>query len=188
MFQSVIIKGIEKNAYNMYLTRCNLVREDLNLAPLISAPLPTPPLKISSPFICPPHMGIPMPGSEFPTALLAAGMNSKLIPYSVSASSSEVMTSSPVESPLPPCSSSPSYRQRNSSPRPSVNPAVSSYEAMSSAHPQTSDMHPRSASERLAGEDLVRTLSVDSLFKRDGQVDSGEGKFCKLSRGFENPL
>ena len=165
----------------MYLTRCHLVREDMSLVPLISAPLPTPSLKISNPFICPPHMGIPMPGSEFPTALLAAGMNSKFVPYSINAGNNDVITSSPVESPLPQCSTSPlPYRQPRTSPRSAGNPALGSYETVSSGNPQPSDMHPRSATERLAGEDLVRTLSVDSLFKRDSQVDNGDGEFANF--------
>jgi len=176
--KSVIVKGIEKNAYNMYRTRSHLIREDLSLVPLISAPLPTPPMKLSNPFICPPHMGIPMPGSEFPTALLTAGINRKFVPNSMTAGTNEVMTSSPIESPLPPCSTSPlSYRQPNSSPRIIGNPAITSYETISSTNPQTSDMHPSSTSERLAGDDLFRTLSVDSLFKREDPVDHTDGKY-----------
>ena len=165
----------------MYLTRCHLVREDMSLVPLMSAPLPTPSLKISNPFICPPHMGIPMPGNEFPTALLAAGMNSKFAPYSISANNNDVITSSPIESPLPQCSTSPlPYRQPRTPPRPAGNRALGSYETVSSGNQQPSDMHPRSTTEKLAGEDLVRTLSDDSLFKRDSQVDCGDCEFVNF--------
>lgn len=179
------MKGIEKNAQNMYLTRCHLVREDISLVPLISPRLPTPALKMSNPYICPPQFGMPLPGNEFPTTLLAAGMNSKFIPYSINAGISEAVTSSPIESPLPQPSTSPvPYRQANSSPRPTAtgSTAVGPYEAVASPKPLSTDMQPRSslpvsmANEKLVGDDLVRTHSVDSLFKRDVSAGDGDGK------------
>ena len=169
----------------MYLTRCHLLREDLSLVPLISPALTSPPLKMSNPYICPPHIGIPMPGNEFPTALLAAGMNGKFIPYSINAGKNEALTSSPIESPLPPCQTSPlPYRQHNTSPRMPVTSqlAASTYDTAPPLMTQQTEMQPRSAlpvsmaNEKLAGDDLVRTLSVDSLFKRDVTVCHGDGK------------
>ncbi|XP_065051296.1 protein bicaudal C homolog 1-like [Rhopilema esculentum] len=169
--KSIIVKGIEKNAHNMHLTRCTLVKEDFSLAPMISVPLPAPPMKLVNPYFYSPRIGIPMPGNEFPTALLAPAMNGKLqIPYSVNTNNNEIITSSPLGSPLQSNSTSPNSVSQNGPPlKLTVNPVVSQYNQSKSPNSQASgELQKRTeipisvTSDKLISSDLVRTMSVDS--------------------------
>ena len=183
------MKGIEKNAHNMYLTRCTLVKEDFSLAPMISVPLPAPPMKLVNPYFYSPRIGIPMPGNEFPTALLAPAMNGKLqIPYSVNTNNNEIITSSPLGSPLQSNSTSPnSVSQNGPPPKLTVNPVVSQYSQSKSPNSQASgELQKRTeipisvTSDKLISSDLVRTMSVDSLFKHDDH--NNDGRFLSQIR------
>lgn len=180
----MIVKGIEKNAHNMYLTRCHLVREDPNLVPLISPPLHTPPMPVPNPYFCQPRIGVPMPGNEFPTALLNAGMNGKFIPNSINAGIGERASSSPLQSPLPSESTSPLPFHQTSPSKHQPNNPLGNFEITGNMQKSnTQDMHPVSAiptslNDKLVSSDLVRTLSVDSLFKHDGSHNGVDGKYC----------
>ncbi len=167
----------------MYLTRCHIIKEDPNLMPLVTPLLHAPHMPIPNPFFASQRIGIPMPGNEFPTALLNSGMNGKFIPTSMNAGINEKLNTSPLGSPLQSSSTSPLPIHPNTSPshRPANNMvgnyAPSQQESSSSSQElPTKKPVQNSMVEKLSGSDLVRTLSVDSLFKPDAS-SSTDGNF-----------
>ena len=125
-----------------------------------------------------------MPGNEFPTALLNAGMNGKFIPNSINAGIGEKASSSPLQSPLPSESSSPLPFHQTSPSKHQTNNPLGNYEITGNMQKSnTQDVHPASAiptslNDKLVSSDLVRTLSVDSLFKQDGSHNCVDGEYC----------
>eukprot|EP00794_Sanderia_malayensis_P016909 gene16909-18615_t len=188
--RSVIVKSIEKNAQNIYLSRCHLIKEDPKLMPLV-----TPLLHAVSPMpLRPSHYfnpgnqrmpGMPMPGSEFPTALLnpAGGMNGKFIPTSLNACiSDKINTTSPSCSPLHSSSTSPIPQRHSTSPsQRQVKNVIGSYGIRRPTHSppvqefQSNKPMPSAVDAIKSSNDLVRTLSVDSLFNSGVTVAKDAG-------------
>ncbi len=120
-----------------------------------------------------------MPGNEFPTALLNSGGNGKFIPASLNACINEkINNTSPLGSPLQSSSTSPQPLRHNKSPsHQPANTVIGNYgirqtnQSPTGQDFQSNKPVPNSvASIKTSSNDLVRTLSVDSLFKPDVTV------------------